>query len=145
MDKRINEIVQKYAKEVQKIIPVKMMILYGSYAIGDFNEFSDIDIVVIVDEINKNYLEMSSELFNIVRKVDIRIEPVLICSKNDNSGFLENILKNGIIFFENGHIKKDQKAAWYSSILNNILVLVLFFYNETGMNNYDYKYLKLFL
>ena len=80
-------------------MPVSMVVLYGSYARGTAKKNSDIDIAVVVEKFRGNYLEASAELFNLVRAVNKRIEPVLLCRENDKSGFLKNVLKHGKIIY----------------------------------------------
>ena len=47
----INVLLEQYVEEVKKIYGerVKSVILYGSYARGDFKADSDIDIMILVD------------------------------------------------------------------------------------------------
>ena len=102
MDEKIYEKVTQYAELVRKILPVEMVILYGSYARGEENKNSDIDIAVVIEDIdNKDYLEVYKKLFHLILEVDETIEPKLIYRKNNNSGFLESILKDGIIVYKN--------------------------------------------
>lgn len=70
-EEKIRVIVEKFAEESQKIYGVKLqgLILYGSCARGDFEEDSDIDILVLLDvpadEINrerKRILDVSDRL-----------------------------------------------------------------------------------
>ena len=51
MSQVLNEILKKYAEDVHKIYGEKLrtIILYGSYARGDFRPDSDIDIMILVD------------------------------------------------------------------------------------------------
>lgn len=100
MDKKIIEIAGRYAEEVKKYLSVKMIILFGSYAKGKGSATSDIDIAVVVDKFTGDYLKTSAELFNLVRRVDKKIEPVLLSMKNNKSGFLERILKEGRIIYK---------------------------------------------
>ena len=99
MDKEIIKIAKLYAKKVKARYPVKMVVLYGSHARGTANELSDIDIAVVVDKVTGDYLKISADLFNMVRDVSIRIEPVLLSRANDRSGFLESVLKQGKIIY----------------------------------------------
>ncbi|MBI5206761.1 MAG: nucleotidyltransferase domain-containing protein [Candidatus Firestonebacteria bacterium] len=101
MDKNIIEVINKYTDIVKRYIPIEMVVLYGSYAKGTERKYSDIDIAIVVDKIDGNYLEINSNLFNLVRLVDRRIEPVLLDMHNDKSGFLESILKYGKIVYSN--------------------------------------------
>lgn len=75
MDKRdaIN-IAQMYAKAISEKYTFLRMILFGSYAKGNFNEDSDIDIAVIFKDY-ENLMDMQLELMRLRRKIDSRIEP----------------------------------------------------------------------
>ena len=73
------------------------MILFGSYARGMQREDSDVDVAIIVDEIEGDYFSTRPRLWRGRREVDDRIEPVLVETKHDESGFLQEILKTGIL------------------------------------------------
>jgi len=51
--------------------PVKV-VLYGSYARGDQQDSSDIDVAVIVDEIEGDFLDAEAGLYRIRRSIDDR-------------------------------------------------------------------------
>lgn len=99
MDTIVNDKVNRYASLVKEMMPVDMIILYGSYARGTERTGSDIDIAIVVDELDGDYLDISSRLFSLTRQVDAGIEPKLIIRKNNRSGFLESILKYGKIVY----------------------------------------------
>lgn len=101
MDLEIIEKIKKYAQIVRNLMPVKMIILYGSYARGMERKSSDIDVAVVVEKIEGNYLELSTRLVHLIRGIDSRIEPVLLSSNDDRSGFLESILKYGKVIYQN--------------------------------------------
>lgn len=100
MDKKIIKVAQNYAQKVRSRMPVQMVVLYGSHARGGARKNSDIDIAVVVDQFSGDYLKTSADLFSLVRGVDKRIEPVLLSRKNDKSGFLARILKQGKIIYK---------------------------------------------
>lgn len=100
MDQDVIEIAKCFAEKVRSYIPVKMIVIYGSYLKGTADENSDIDIAVVVDDIEGDYLKISAELFNLVRGINKKIEPILLSTKKDKSGFLENILKHGKIVYK---------------------------------------------
>lgn len=51
MDKKINQIINKYRKNLESMgIKIKKIILYGSHASGKSKEASDIDLVVVSDD-----------------------------------------------------------------------------------------------
>jgi len=64
----------KYADTVKEKYDYLKIILFGSYAKGNFNDDSDIDIAVIFKDYN-NLLDMQLELMRLRRKIDSRIEP----------------------------------------------------------------------
>ncbi len=100
MDQYVVEKVRKYAEVVRNDMQVKMIILYGSYARGTGSSNSDIDVAVVVDHIENDYLEQSARLFHLIRGIDTRIEPVLLTVDEDRSGFLSSILKYGEIIYQ---------------------------------------------
>jgi uncharacterized protein len=105
MDKKIIEIAQRYAEKVRDAMPVKMVVLYGSHFSGKPHRDSDIDIAVIVDEFRGDYLKASANLFNLVRGINTRIEPVLLSRKNDKSGFVARVLRQGKIVYKDSRRK----------------------------------------
>ena len=68
-------IAHKYAYLVkEKYDYIKIIIIFGSYAKGNFNNDSDIDIAVILKDYN-NIMDIQVELMRLSRKIDSRIEP----------------------------------------------------------------------
>jgi predicted nucleotidyltransferase len=76
-----------------------MIILYGSQAGSDARPSSDIDIAVVVDRIEGDFLDAQAALYRLRREIDDRIEPVLIEEGRDESGFLASIRACGEILF----------------------------------------------
>ena len=100
MDKAaIIERVRRYADAVRKDFDVKRVILFGSYSKDSPREDSDIDVAVVVDCVEGDFLAAESKLFRLRRQIDSRIEPVLLEASNDRSGFLEEILKTGEVIY----------------------------------------------
>jgi predicted nucleotidyltransferase len=100
MDKKtVIKRVKKFADTVKENFPVKKIILYGSYAKGTPREDSDIDVAVVLESVDDDFLKSEAKLFQLKRDIDPRIEPVLLEEKNDISGFLEEILKIGEIIY----------------------------------------------
>ena len=67
-------IAQKYADAIKANFNYTKIILFGSYAKGNFNEESDIDIAVIFNDYS-SLIDMQLELMRLRRKIDSRIEP----------------------------------------------------------------------
>jgi len=68
------DIAYKYAETIKNVFDFQKIILFGSYAKGNYREDSDIDIAVIFSDYN-NRLDRQLELMKLTRKVDARIEP----------------------------------------------------------------------
>ena len=101
MDSKTDTSIKRYAELVRNSIPVDMIILYGSYAKGTENINSDIDIAVVVNELDGDFLDISANLYSLCREVNTDIEPKLIVKKDNRSGFLESILKYGKVIYSN--------------------------------------------
>ena len=99
MDRKIIKIVKQYSELVKDVTDVDMIVLYGSAVRGEMKENSDIDVAVIVNDLSEDYLELSSKLFELVRKIDIRIEPNLLIRKHNKSGFIDTVLREGKIIY----------------------------------------------
>ncbi|MBT3259433.1 MAG: nucleotidyltransferase domain-containing protein [Deltaproteobacteria bacterium] len=100
MDKRkVLEIVKDYAEVVRENFPVRKIILYGSHARETALADSDIDVAVVLDRVEEDYLSTGAMLFTLSRDIDLRIEPVLLEAGKDMSGFLEEINKTGEIVY----------------------------------------------
>lgn len=75
MDKRdALDLAIKYAKAVKSKYDLVKIILFGSYAKGNFNADSDIDIAVILKDYN-NLIDIQLDLMRLRREIDSRFEP----------------------------------------------------------------------
>lgn len=100
MDSSIINSVNQYTELVKKTMPVSMVILYGSYARGTENDWSDIDIAIVTENLEGNIIDAEYKLFKLRRDIDPRIEPVLFNGTKDQSGFLDSILSYGKIIYK---------------------------------------------
>lgn len=119
MPEWIQVLLRKYVHKLVKIYGnhIKSVILYGSYARGDFTPDSDIDIMILLDLTDmeiKNYRHQLSELtydFNMEHKLDIK--PI---AKNQEHfekwleayPFYANVNGEGILLFEAEWLKRRQ-------------------------------------
>lgn len=90
---------RRYSELVSQHMPARQIVLYGSYAKGTAKPDSDIDIAVIVDELQGDYLDEQAKLYKLRRSVDFRIEPLLIECGRDKSGFLKEIMDTGHVLY----------------------------------------------
>ena len=102
----INEFIEKCSKILGDSL--KQIILYGSYARGDYNKDSDIDIMILTtladDELYKYFVKISDMAYDIEAENDfnITLSPVL---KNINKfnywnevmPYYMNVKKEGVI------------------------------------------------
>ena len=98
MDKsEVISIVSKYKVLVSKHFDIENIILFGSYVKGNQKDDSDIDVAVVVNSITQDFFTYAPLLWKLRREIDDRIEPILIEKNKDESGFLKEILKTGLI------------------------------------------------
>lgn len=75
MDKKdALDIAVRYANAVKSKYDFVKIILFGSYAKGNFNDDSDIDIAIVFKDYS-NLIDMQLDLMRLRRKIDSRIEP----------------------------------------------------------------------
>jgi predicted nucleotidyltransferase len=98
----VMNVVQLYADAVQSKFDFIKIILFGSYAKGNFNDDSDIDIAIVFKDYG-NILDVQLELMRIRRKIDSRIEPHPFREREfDLSNPLANeIIKHGMVIRTN--------------------------------------------
>lgn len=89
-------IAKEYAEKVRRIMNARSVILFGSHVRGTATKDSDIDIAVIVDDIETDYLSAVSKLWSLTRDVNDEIEPVLLFADDTDSGFLQTVQSTGI-------------------------------------------------
>ncbi len=89
---------------VRSVDPGATVILYGSYARGDYNEYSDIDLLILVDKKKitpKESKEFKYPLYELEFETGQIISPFVI-TRNDwetlhkPTPFYDNIIKEGI-------------------------------------------------
>lgn len=111
MPQTMRNLLQQYVNEIRKIYSshLKQVILYGSYARGDFKEDSDIDIMILLDISDietKVYFDRLIDItfdFNMEHGMDIK--PI---AKSEaqfkkwmvNYPFYANINKEGVMLYE---------------------------------------------
>ena len=105
----MNEKIKKILTEVKKYLiesfgdKIRQVILYGSYARGDYNKDSDIDVLIVVsDDVNAVEVEesLSDFLFEILLNENelcsVRAIPEKLFKKY-NSPFLLNVKEEGVV------------------------------------------------
>ena len=104
MDKRaVLEIISNFQKALEKKgIKIKKLILFGSYASGQFREGSDIDVVVISDDfIGEGYWERIDILSDAIYEVFAPLEVIGMTTKEwrDKDSFVVHYAGNGEVVY----------------------------------------------
>ena len=108
MPKNANDEIQEFVKAIQKLLGIRLkkVILYGSYARGDYNKQSDVDIMILTDlsfEEIENYRDKISDIaYDIELKTGIILSPVIKNIEKYNSKvnyipFYKNVEKEGVV------------------------------------------------
>ena len=103
MDDKINRVLAEYVAGLSSILSshLQKVILYGSYARGDYREDSDNDIMILVDLDNEELKKVEKEISNYTFEVnfdnDVQIMPVI-----KNSLFFNQWVR-AYPFFNNVH------------------------------------------
>ena len=96
---KISKIVNAYISDVSKKIKIDKVYLYGSYAKGNYNEYSDLDIAIFSDSFKgQSFVDAVAFLLLLARKYkDICIEPVAFTTSDlqDNNPFVKEICATG--------------------------------------------------
>ena len=101
MDKKTAlTIARRYADEVVKELAPNKILLFGSHVNGNPRDESDIDIAVVYDGFSDDWLRVCTKLASLTWKVNTSIEPVLLDSKHDRSGFVEEVLRTGEVVYQ---------------------------------------------
>lgn len=96
--------IEEYMEEVVKSLNPYLVILFGSFAIGDINEGSDIDILVVAD-FEENFLDRIKKLMDL-NKFRIPIEPLGYTPeefnemKNRKNAFIMEVLEKGRVMYK---------------------------------------------
>lgn len=110
--KRVIRLSTEYVKKLENDIGPFTSVLYGSYARGDFNIGSDIDILIISDNLPANMLERMELLYHYVEG---GIEPKGYTKAefskmlNSNNPLVIDALKNGEVLSDDGFWRKVLK------------------------------------
>jgi len=97
----VREKILEFHRLIRQVLPIKKVLLYGSYAKGQATEDSDIDVAVVVDEPDHSKrIEITTRLFDSAFRVDPTIEPKCIFwdeyKNHDRASILAEIIDTAI-------------------------------------------------
>ena len=97
---KIRGVIDNYLRDLSSEIPIEKAVLFGSYAKGNYNKESDIDIAVFSDYFkNIERVEGIKYLLKKARKYrDVDLEPIPFTKKDyyESDGFTQKIITTGI-------------------------------------------------
>ena len=90
-------IVRRYKRAIAHRFPQEpKVMMFGSYAKGSPNPWSDIDVAVIVPKVDDDkWLETSVALGMDVDKISMRIEPILL-EEYENTPIYHEVMNTGV-------------------------------------------------
>jgi predicted nucleotidyltransferase len=94
----IEKILKHFLEEVQQKYQIASAYLYGSFARGTSNKWSDIDVAIISPDFSDDLLEERLKLLKLAASIDDRIEPKPFKKElfDPNDPLVDEIQKNGI-------------------------------------------------
>lgn len=107
MPQTMQQLIQQYVSNIHDIygFHLRQIILYGSYARGDFRPDSDIDIMILLDlsdiDIKKYRHQLSDMTFDFNMDYDVDIKPIAKNEEHyhkwvDNYPFYSNVNREGV-------------------------------------------------
>ena len=108
MKAKKREIIMSFARKVRRILGknLKQVILYGSYARGDYTEDSDIDIMVLTTLTDKEIEQIETEIYDLTFDylMDYGVD-ISVVIKNEEQfnywlgalPFYDNVRKEGMV------------------------------------------------
>ena len=110
MPQTMQSLIECYVSEIHKIYGshVKQIILYGSYARGDYTADSDVDIMILLDisdmAIKEYRHQLSNMTYDFNLDYDLDIKPIAKNEEHfmkwiDNYPFYANIQKEGVSLY----------------------------------------------
>ena len=111
MPDHITNIIYLFSQELRKVLDNKLskVIVYGSYARGDYNASSDIDVMVLVKMSDEEIRAVKNEIYDIAFDIElstgIEISPVIKNEEQyeywvDTLPFYRNVREEGVVISE---------------------------------------------
>ncbi len=96
--------IDRYKENVVRVLDPEKIIIFGSFARKDFNEGSDIDLIVIRDW-KEDFLERIGVLLNL-NDLNLPIEPIgytgdeIEMMVRDGNAFILEVLREGTVIYD---------------------------------------------
>ena len=97
--KQVRKIAEQYKNRVCQAYNPKQVIIFGSYVSGVPHSDSDIDIAIIFESVDGNWLETWGNLIGLREGISFDIETHMLDETCNRSGFLDHIRKTGEVIY----------------------------------------------
>jgi len=110
IDRETNKIVKRFVNLIIKKFNIKKIIIFGSFARGDYHKGSDLDLV-IVGEFKERFIDRIGKIIEL-NDSDLEIEAMVYTEEEfqkmiqERRPFIEQVLEEGIVVYE----KKENKC-----------------------------------
>jgi len=98
---KLKRILKRIVNELSVISDIKLIILYGSFARGDYGPKSDIDLLIITTK-PKSLNEIQNKIIGIEEKIGKSIQPIIRTEKElkkTDIGLLQKLLQEGKLLY----------------------------------------------
>jgi len=106
LQSQIYEKIEHVVKKIKEVKGVIGIILFGSFSRGDYDEGSDVDLLVVFKdkrELNKSL----KEIYKTTAKTELFFQVIgLTLDELKGSPLLESVLRDGKIYYSNNDVKK---------------------------------------
>lgn len=102
--RRLQKIFKEISSELSLVSEVKIVVLYGSYARGDFGPKSDVDLFILISK-SDAVEKIHNAIIKVEEKIGKNIQPTIRTEeefRKTDSGLLQNLLQEGKILFLRG-------------------------------------------
>ena len=110
INRKSNKIVKKFINLIVKKFNLKKIIIFGSFARGDYHKGSDLDLI-IVGEFKERFIDRIGKIIEL-NKSDLEIDVMVYTEEEfqkmikERRPFIEQALEEGIVVYE----KRDTKC-----------------------------------
>ncbi len=110
INRKTNKIVKRFINLIIKKFNLKKIIIFGSFARGDYHKGSDLDLI-IVGEFKERFIDRIGEIIEL-NESDLEIEAMVYTEEEfqkmiqERRPFIEQVLEEGIVVYE----KRDTKC-----------------------------------
>ena len=106
---RIASLLKAYISDLEKDFAIRRVVLFGSYARGNYRADSDIDLAIFSDSFReKKFVDVVSFLLSKSRRYKVDLEPLGFSYEeyldSEGNDFMQQIKNEGIEIYSDGHL-----------------------------------------